>query len=112
MGATLAKIVSTKWAGLPGREFKVLNRMALTALDRTSPKGRPGSVYYGGWEQLAQSLDREVPDDDGTPDTARTRKNLCDEVTKVCASLIRAGALKQPVDKARKGHQQSWILTL
>ena len=112
MGASLAKIVSTRWAHLPGREFKVLNRMALTALDRPSPQGRPASVYYGGWEQLAQALNRDVPDDDGDPATARARKNMCDETSKVIASLIKAGAVKQPVDKARKNHQQSYQLTL
>jgi hypothetical protein len=112
MGAQLAKIVSTRWAGLPGREFKVLNRMALTALDHSSPKGRPASVYFGGWEALAQALNRDVPDDTGEPETDRIRQNLVTEVTRITTSLVRRGALKQPVDKARRGHQQSWVLTL
>ena len=112
MGATLAKIVSTRWAALPGREFKVLTRMALTALDQPSPKGRPASVYYDGWEPLAQALNREVPADDGTPETTRIRHHQCNEVARVTSALIRRGAVKQPVDKARRGHQQSWILTL
>jgi hypothetical protein len=112
MGATLAKIVSVRWAGLPGREFKVLNRMALVALDKPSPKGQPASVYFGGWESLALALNREVPEEDGNPETIRIRKNMCDEVTKVTSALVRAGALKPPVDKARRGHQQSWVLTL
>ncbi len=112
MGIKLATIVSIRWARLPGREFKVLNRMALMALDKPNSKGQPASIYFGGWEPLALAMDRDVPEDDGNPETTRMRKNLCDEVTKVTSALVRAGALKPPVDKARRGHQQSWMLTL
>lgn len=112
MGIRLANNVSVRWANLPERQFKVLNRMALMALDIPNSKGQPAHVYFAGWEPLALALNREIPEDDGTPETARTRRNQCNEITRITAALVQAGALKQPVDRARQGHRQSWLLTL
>lgn len=112
MGYRLANVVSVTWAHLPGTQFKVLNRMALMALDSPNKKGQPASVYFAGWEPLSMALGRDVPDESDDPETIRRRKHLCDEVTKITSQLIAAGAVKKPTDKARRGHQQSWVLTV
>jgi hypothetical protein len=112
MGIRLANNVSIRWASLPERQFKVLNRMALMALDTPNSKGQPAHVYFAGWEPLALALNREIPEDDGTPENSRIRKNQCAEVARITGQLVDAGALKQPVDKSRRGHRQSWLLTL
>lgn len=112
MGYRLANVVSVTWAHLPERQFKVLNRMALMALDKPNAKGQPACVYYAGWEPLSMALNRDVPDDSGAPEASRRRKHLCDEVTKITTLLVAAGAVKKPADKARRGHQQSWVLTV
>jgi hypothetical protein len=62
MGVMLATLVSIRWAHLPERQFKVLNRMALMALDKPNSKGQPASIYFGGWEPLSLALNREVPE--------------------------------------------------
>lgn len=111
MGYRLANVVSVTWAHLPERQFKVLMRMALTALDTPSTKGQPAHVYFGGWEVMSLALARDVPDDDGTPEATRIRRNLCSEVTKITGALVAAGAIK-PSENARRGHQQSFLLTL
>lgn len=112
MGYRLANVVSVTWAHLPERQFKVLNRMALMALDTPNKKGQPASVYFAGWEPLSMALNRDVPDESNDPEIARRRKDLCHEVTKITTLLVAAGAVKKPTDKARRGHQQSWVLTL
>lgn len=112
MGIRLANSVSVRWARLPERQFKVLIRMALMALDTPNSKGQPANVYFAGWEPLALALNREVPEDDRTSENARIRKNQCAEIVGITTALVKAGALKQPVDRARQGHRQSWLLTL
>lgn len=113
MGYRLANVVSVQWAHLPERQFKVLNRMALMALDTPNKKGQPAAVYFGGWEPLSMAMAREVPDEDlDDPEVTRRRKQLCDEASRMVSNLIAAGAVKKPADRARKGHQQSYVLTV
>lgn len=110
MGYQIANAVSVQWAHLPERQFKVLMRMALMALDRPNDKGKPARIYHGGWEVLALALNRDVPDeDDPDPVARRRRARLCREVTEVTSALVTAGAVK-PSEQARRGHQQSWLL--
>lgn len=112
MGHQLASVVSVRWATLSERQFKVLMRMALQALDRPNAKGRPANVYFGGWEPLALALGRDLPDEDDPRDEAqRRRRRLCREVSNVTSELVALGAVK-PTEVARRGHQQSWSLTL
>src|SRR4051812_14894681 len=64
MGARLALVVFTAHASRKDREFRVLGRMALSALDEPSTKNpnAPIETYWGGWEPLALALGYEVPD--------------------------------------------------
>lgn len=86
MGANLVAQVLTRWTSLSDRAFRVLVRMAVTALD-TPSKGRPAAVYHGGRELLAMSLRRDTG-------TARTRYRA---VAKAVAELTEAGAIEHLV---------------
>lgn len=82
MGANLVTQVLAHWTNLSDRAFRVLVRMAVTALD-TPSKGRPAGVYHGGRELLAMSLR-------GENGTERTRYRT---VAKAVAELTEAGAI-------------------
>lgn len=112
MGVELAGLVSAKWGHLPPGPFKVLVRMAVTSLDKPNAKGQPAALYWGGWTDLALALGREVPDDNGTPEMARRRKVIRDEVIRHTTALTNAGAIKPAVDKPVRGTKQTWKLTL
>jgi hypothetical protein len=82
MGANLVTQVLAHWSDLSDRAFRVLIRMAVTALDNPS-NGRPAAVYHGGRELLAMSLRSEKG-------TMRTRYRA---VAKAVAELTEAGAI-------------------
>lgn len=82
MGANLVTQVLAHWTNLSDRAFRVLVRMAVTALD-TPSKGRPAAVYHGGRELLAMSLR-------GEKGTERTRYRA---VARAVAELTEAGAI-------------------
>lgn len=112
MGIQLANVVSVSWAHLPERQFKVLMRMALTALDVPNKKGQPAHVFWGGWETLALAMNRDVPAEDDPRLEAQTRRRtLVSEVARTTRLLVDAGAIK-PQETARRGHQQTWLLTV
>jgi hypothetical protein len=83
MGATLVAQVLTHWTDLSDPAFRVLVRMAVTALDAPN-NGRPAAVYHGGRELLAMSLRSGT----GTP---RTRYR---SVAKAVGELTEAGAIE------------------
>lgn len=83
MGAHLVSQVLAHWTHVSDRAFRVLVRMAVTALDQ--PKdGRPPKIYHGGRDLLAMALRT----DKGTPQT-RYRA-----VKRAVAELIEEGAIK------------------
>lgn len=112
MGVELVGLVSAKWGHLPAGPFKLLVRMAVTALDKPNAKGQPGAVYWGGWVDLALALNRDIPDDDGTEETMRRRKHIRDEVIRHTSALTRAGAIKPAVENPGRNVKQTWKLTL
>lgn len=83
MGAELVGQVLAHWTHVSDRAFRVLVRMALTALDKPN-KGRPAAVYHGGRELLAMSLRSEK----GTNET-RYRA-----VKRALSELAEAGAIQ------------------
>jgi hypothetical protein len=83
MGAHLVSQALARWTHVSDRAFRVLIRMAVTALDNPS-KGRPAAVYLGGRDLLAMTLRTEKS-------TPRTRNRA---VQRALAELSEAGAIK------------------
>lgn len=83
MGANLVMQVFASWTHLSDRAFRVLVRMAVTALDNPN-KGQPAGIYHGGRDLLAMSL----RSDKGSADT-RYRA-----VKRAVAELTEAGAIE------------------
>lgn len=100
MGANLVAQVLTSWAHLPDRPFRVLVRMALTALDKPQ-NGHPAHVYFAGWELLALTLRS-----DGGTEQSRKRA-----IARAVSDLIDEGAIER-ADAGRTGHKAVYRLTL
>lgn len=83
MGANLVAQVLAHWTHVSDRAFRVLVRMAVTALDKEM-NGNPPNIYHAGRELLAMSL----RSDKGTADT-RYRA-----VKRAVAELTEAGAIE------------------
>lgn len=83
MGATLVTQVLAHWTDLSDPAFRILIRMAVTALDAPS-NGRPAAVYHAGRELLAMSFRSQKGTD-------RTRNRA---VAKAVAELTEAGAIE------------------
>jgi hypothetical protein len=93
-------LVLMRWTQLADVEFRLLVRMAHTALDEGSP-GVPAATYFGGHDLLAATLRSE-----GGSQTTLLRR-----VRKAITSLVEAGALER-VGAARSGANQIYRLTL
>lgn len=100
MGARLVTLVLMRWAQLGDAEFRLLVRMAHTALDERSD-GRPAATYFGGHELLAATM----RSDGGSMSTVLRR------VRKAITNLSAAGAIER-VGSARSGNNQVYRLTL
>lgn len=111
MGSTLARVVSDNWGHLPAGPYKVLMRMAIRSLD--TPNGdKPAAHYWHGWTDLAAALNRKLPDpEDMSPEAARKRKTIRDEISRHCTTLDRLGAVERLVDSPGRGTRQVWKLT-
>jgi hypothetical protein len=83
MGANLVMQVFAGWTHVSDRAFRVLVRMAVTALDNPG-KGQAAGIYHGGRELLAMSLR-------GKGGTDRTRYR---SVAEAVAELTEAGAIE------------------
>jgi hypothetical protein len=86
MGATLVTQVLAHWSHVSDRAFRVLVRMAVTALDKPQ-NGNPANIYRGGRELLAMSLRNKGG-------TERTRFR---SVAEAVAELTDAGAIEHLV---------------
>lgn len=82
MGANLVTQVLAHWTHVSDRAFRVLIRMAVTALDNPTPK-QPANIYRAGRELLAMALRSE-----GSTET-RYRA-----VKRAVAELTEAGAIE------------------
>jgi len=86
MGAHLVAEVLARWTDVSDRAFRILVRMAVTALDKPQ-NGQPACIYRGGRELLAMSLRSEKG-------SARTRNRA---VAKAVAELTELGAIEHLV---------------
>lgn len=100
MGASLVARVLTSWTHVSDRAFRVLVRMALTALDKPT-EDTPADHYFAGRELLAMALRS-----DGGTEQSRFRV-----VARVVAELVEAGAIER-TDSGRTGHNAVYRLTL
>lgn len=82
MGANLVTQVLASWTHVSDRAFRVLVRMAVTALDNPTPK-QPAAIYRAGRDLLAMSL--------RTEGNASTRYRA---VKRAVAELTEAGAIE------------------
>jgi hypothetical protein len=100
MGAQLVNKALAHWTHVSDRAFRLLIRMAVTALDK--PKdGKPASIYFGGRELLAMTLRTDKGSD-------RSRYRV---VARALAELVDAGAIER-ADSGRQGHNAVYRLTL
>lgn len=104
-------------AGLSGRAFKVLCKMAATALDTPNGKGQTARLYFAGEGPLAHVLYGRGPDlwkaDETTGERVRVyTSNELREVRRVLKELRDAGLIESMTDKATRGHAQSFRLAL
>lgn len=94
-------LVLTHWTHVTDRAFRVLSRMAVTALDKADAS-TPAAHYFGGRDLLVSALRREG---DGTRESAyRTVKRAVDE-------LIKEGAIER-VQVGRSGRNTVYRLHL
>lgn len=106
MGAQLVGLVLANHAGLNHRAFRLLVRMAHTALDNQNASGRPADLYFGGWELLASTLGLEVPRPCGSTGCRCIRCSAggrCDRKRCKCAACQRRDDSQELV---RRGVQQ------
>lgn len=101
MGARLVTLVLARWTHVSDRAFRLLVRMAHTALDEPGAGGAPAGVYFGGRELLALTLRAQ-----GGSTQTRYR-----EVRTVLAELADAGAIER-VHDGRPGSRAAYRLSL
>ena len=101
MGARLVSLVLVRWTHVSDRAFRVLVRMALTALDEATPNN-PALLYFAGQDLLALTLRNERG---GRHESVlRNARHALDE-------LIDEGAIKR-TRNARSGQNAVYLLTL
>lgn len=109
MGAQLVAAVLANWTHVSDIEFRILVRMALTALDH--PKGdKPAALYFGGRDALALALRRPFPTGDDEA-SEKARQNIYRDVRRAVTSLIKQGAI-ECVGEARAGRRAEYRLLL
>lgn len=99
MGAQLVAQVLAGWTDVSNQAFRVLVRMALTALDKPQ-NGHPAGIYRGGRELLAMTLRG-----DGTDETKYRA------VKRAVAELTEAGAIEH-IATGWTGQKAVYRLTL
>lgn len=107
MGAANVKAVYELWPALPGAAFRTLAYMALVSKDADSPPR-----YWGGREDLAAALGREVPpENEEDADVTRQRNAAFKAVRDATSLLTKLGAIVL-LRQARGGQRQEWALNL
>ncbi|MBM0275350.1 hypothetical protein [Micromonospora tarensis] len=101
MGARLVSLVLARWTHLPDRAFRVVVKMAHTALDEPS-EGKPAAIYFAGRDPLIAVLRSERGGDRDTLD--RTLK-------RAIGDLIKDMAVER-VSAGRAGSNAVYRLTL
>jgi hypothetical protein len=114
MGASLVGAAFARWTHVSDTAFRVLIRMALTALDSPSADGKnPAATYWGGRDLLAMSLRRAWPEGDDER-SANARKNIHRDVRRALGELVKEGAIEvlDTGRAVRQGNRQVYRLCL
>ena len=107
MGASNVKAVYAQWGDLTNNAFRLLAYMALVSMDADNPPR-----YWGGREDLAAALGREVPpENDDDPEVTRKRNVAFKAQRDATGVLSQRGAIKA-IKNARGGQRQEWALNL
>lgn len=102
MGAKLVSLALTRWAPhVPDRAFRVLVRMAVTALDEASNGTQP-NLYFGGRDLLVSVLRAE---------RGGKRDTQLRQLRKALNELVALGCIRR-TNKAYAGVNQVYELTL
>lgn len=101
MGARLVSLVLNRWTHLSDRAFRVLIRMALTALDEAS-ETMPAGLYFAGRDPLVEVLRNERGGD---------RQTAYRTVKRAVAELLDDTAVER-VTAGRAGQNAVYRLTL
>jgi hypothetical protein len=101
VGARLVSQVLARWTHVSDRAFRILVRMALSALDEPQ-EGKPARVYFAGRDPLADVLRNERGGD---------RQTAYRTVKRAIAELIAEKAIER-TDAGRSGHNAVYKLTL
>jgi hypothetical protein len=112
VGAQLVGRVLDHWQHLPDVQYRVLLRMAHTALDWPR-RDQPAATYWGGHELLARTLRRDWPAATD-PRSRQQRDVILRDVRRACVELVKDGAI-EIIDTGRtvrSGHAQVYRLTL
>ncbi|MGW9196075.1 hypothetical protein [Micromonospora chersina] len=100
MGARLVSLALVRWSYVSDRAFRVLVRMALTALDEPQ-NGQPAGLYFGGQDLLALSL----------RNCGGKRESVLRSVRLAVDELIAEGAVER-TKQGRSGQNAVFHLTL
>ena len=100
MGARLVSLALARWSYVSDRAFRVLVRMALTALDDPKPDTPPG-LYFAGQDLLAMSL----------RNCGGKRESVLRSVRLAIDELIAEGAIER-TKQGRSGQNAVFHLTL
>lgn len=111
MGRDLLALAHSHPARLTPPQRVVLERMALTALDRGSAT-RPSSLYFGGYGPLAIALGREWPADDDGSSSAQLARDAAAQAVRRALRGLRALGLIEFNNVARHGVRQEYRLLL
>jgi hypothetical protein len=109
MGAQLVAQVLVYWTDLSDPAFRVLMRMAVTALDNDSKNGKPAGRYFGGRELLMMSLRAPYVAPDADP---KAHHSLVIQVGKAIRELKKRGAIEPLVEHPQIGRRQVYQLVL
>ena len=101
MGASLVSLVLARWTHLSDRAFRVVVKMAHTALDEPSD-GKPAAIYFAGRDPLVDVLRNERGGD---------RETAYRTVKRAIAELLADNAIER-VSAGRAGKNAVYRLTL
>ncbi|GAA2621980.1 hypothetical protein GCM10010411_67500 [Actinomadura fulvescens] len=107
MGVGNIKLVYNRWRPLPNTSFRVLTWMALRSMDSDDPP-----LFWGGWEELALALGRDLPPRDATDPASTKERNKAYEAVKYAKKVLKRKGAITLVRDAGPGRPAAYALNL